>query len=69
MKDMEYPNDEAKEKFEEIMLRRLRLLYGIDVSEMEIINISIGETKLEPTIRIVLIDSTEEDCIRVFEIA
>ncbi|ADC47054.1 hypothetical protein mru_1204 [Methanobrevibacter ruminantium M1] len=69
MKDMEYPNEEAKEKFEEIMLRRLRLLYGIDVSEMEIINISLGESSVEPTIRIVLIDSTEEDCIRVFEIA
>lgn len=69
MKDMEYPNEEAKEKFEEIMLRRLMLLYGIDVSEMEIINISLGESSVEPTIRIVLIDSTEEDCIRVFEIA
>ena len=70
MEDITYPNDETKERFERIMLRRLKLLYGIDAKDLEIINISIGKERDEPTIRIVLIDSShEEECIRVFEIA
>ena len=70
MEDLTFPNNESKEKFENLMLRRLKLLYGIDVKDMDIINISIGKTSDEPSFRILLVDSSQEnECIRVFEIA
>ncbi len=70
MEDLTFPNKESKEKFENLMLRRLKLLYGIDVKDMNIINISIGKTSDEPSYRILLVDSSQEnECIRVFEIA
>ena len=69
MEDLVYENDEMKEKVENIMLRRLKLLYGIEIKDMNILNISIGKTSDQPSVRIVLIDSShEEECVRVFEI-
>ena len=69
MEDLVYEDEEMKEKVESIMLRRLKLLYGIDINDMDIINISVAETSDEPSVRIVLIDSShEEECVRVFEI-